>query len=321
VRDTIAAVISLFLKTAVFFLCIMLVVILSPSPRFPGVMPPAEYVLQRISLWGNETLAASVFLALVATHFRIIRKTGKKPLSLCLVLVCAFCTLYFGLLGLGRFFPGFEVSTQPAAIYLEKNLVEHSGSAFIVSTGGDSGAQGDFSAAGPLVILDTGKGGGNFQVYPEAVFDVKAKALKITGREDLPLYDEGPIYFSPFLRFLINDFEYLCTVLLPRSVLDIEALCAVFSFVFFGFSLWTLARLSYWPFFNLWFTLTFSWIVLAGLRALDVYVVPELVRFENLAWAARFLPAAFLGFCGFFLFVMGLLGKPLEEWKREMRYE
>ncbi|MDR1626640.1 MAG: hypothetical protein LBT33_08870 [Spirochaetia bacterium] len=320
-RDTITALISLLLKTALFFLCIMLVVVLSPSPRFPGAMPPAEYFLQRISLWGNESLVAAVFLALVATHFRIIRKTGKKPLSFSLVLLCAFCLLYFGLFGLGRLFPGFEASTQPAAVYLEKNLIEHSGAAFIWSGHGDAGAQEDFSKAGPLVVLDTGKSGGSFQVYPEAVFDAKTKALKIAGREDLPLHDEGPVYVSPFMRFFINDLEHLCALLRPGSLLDIKALCAVFSFVFFGFSLWALAKLSRWPFFNLWFTLAFSWIALEGLRALDLYVVPEIARFETLAWAAGFLPVAFLGLCGLLLFIVGLLGRPLEEWKREMRYE
>jgi hypothetical protein len=320
VKDTIAAVISLCLKTALFFLCIMLVAILAPSPRFPGAVPPAEYFFQRIALWENEAFVASVFLAFISTHFRIIRRPGNKLLSLALVPVSAFCVLYFGLFGLDRLFPAVEASTGSAAVYLEKNLVEHTGSAFIWLDGEEPGAGADSPAAGPLVILDTEKGGG-FRVYPEAVFDAKTRALKISGREDIPLREEGPLYISPFLRFFINDLEHLCTLLRPRSIWDIEALCAVFSFIFFCFSLRTLARLSRWPLFNLWFTLALSWIVFAGLRVLDLYIVPEIARFETLARAVKFLPMAFPGFCGFLLFITGLLGKPLEEWKREMRYD
>jgi hypothetical protein len=321
VKDTILAVIFFFLKTAVFFLCIMLVVILSPSPWFAEIMPPAEYFLERISLWGNEAFTVSVFLALVATHFRIIRRPGKKPLSFALVVLCSFCTLYAGLFGLGTLFPDFDERTRPVAMYLEKDMVEHSGSAFMWLDGGEPDARKDFPPAGPLVILDTENAGGSFQVYPEAVFDVKTQALKIRGREDIPLRAEGPVYVSPFTRFFISDLEHLCTLLRPQSAVDITALCTIAAFIFFGFSLWTLAKLSRWPLFNLWFTLAFSWIVFAGLRALDIYAVPEITRFETLAWAVKFLPVAFFGFCGLLLFLMGILGKPLEEWKREMRYE
>jgi hypothetical protein len=305
----------------------MAVAVLSPSPRFPETIPPADYFLQRISLWGGEAFVASVFLALVSTHFRLIQKPGKKTLSFALVLLCSFCTLYFGLFGLGRLFPDFEVASRPAAMYLEKGMVEHSGSAFIwlgsggAETRGDAPDTAETPAAGPLVILDTEKGGGNFQVYPEAVFDVKSGALKIRGREDIPLRDEGPAYVSPFTRFFISDLEHLCTILQPKSIQDIQTLCSVSAFIFFGFSLWSLAKLSRWPLFNLWFTLAFSWIAFAGLRALDLYAVPGITSFETLAWTVKFLPAVFFAFCGLLLFLLGILGKPLEEWKREMRYE
>jgi uncharacterized membrane protein len=102
---------------------------------------------------------------------------------------------------------------------------------------------------------------------------------------------------------------------------DIPALCSVFSLVFFGFSLWALAKLSRWPLFNLWFTLAVVWIVFSGMRFLGLYLVPELLRFESLAVAAQRLPEAFPGLCGLILFFAGLLEKPLKAWKREMHYE
>ncbi|MDR1932133.1 MAG: hypothetical protein LBQ57_04820 [Spirochaetales bacterium] len=320
-KDTLYAVVSLFLKTAVFFVGIMLVVILSPVLRFPAKPPSAAYFLYQISSHGGESFFAALFLALVSTHFRIIRRPGKKLLSFALVLAAAFCILYSGLFGLGVLFPGPDEDEAWAGIGmpLEKGLVQRAGDVFVwIAETEETGRAG----AGPVLVMDRGKGAGNFDVYAEGVFDAKSRTVKLSpGGAEISLADPGVVYISPFLRFFIDDLRYIRSILRPRALLDVPALCSVFSLVFFGFSLWTPAKLSRWPLFNLWFTLAVIWIVFSGMRFLGLYLVPELVLFENFSRVARYLPLAFPAFCGLLLFVAGILGKPVTEWKREMRYD
>ncbi|MDR3200239.1 MAG: hypothetical protein LBT68_02160 [Spirochaetales bacterium] len=335
-KDTLYAVVSLVLKTAVFFLCITLVVIFSPVLRFPLKTPSTAYILYQISSWGAEAFFAALFMALVSTHFRIIRKPGKKILSFILILAAAFCVLYSGLFGLGVFFP--EPDTEEAwadiGMPLEKNSVRRVGDVFVWITENKEGV------LGPVVVMDKGKGAGNFHVYAEGVFDAKSRTLKLVerayqpplpgstalesdspGGAEISLEGPGFAYTSPFLRFFVDDLIYITDMLRPRALLDIPALYSTFALVFFIFSLWTLAKLSRWPLFNLWFTLAASWIVFSGTRILGIYLVPELGHFETLAWAAQYIPVAFPAVCGFLLFLAGLFGKPINEWKREMRYD
>jgi uncharacterized membrane protein len=171
--------------------------------------------------------------------------------------------------------------------------------------------------------MNKNSGAGNFRVYSGFRFEAKTGALRLfPGDEELPLdAASANAGVSPFLRFFADDLAYIADRIKPRAFVDIPALASVFSFVFFGFSLWALAKLSRWPLFNLWFTLAVMWIVFSGTRFLGLRLVPELMRVETLARAARYLPEAFSGFCGLVLFFAGLLGKPLKAWKREMRYE
>jgi hypothetical protein len=325
VKDTLYAVISIFFKTALFFLCIMLVVVFSPRVSLEGKLPPLEYFLHLLSRRGAEVFFAALFLALVSADFTIIRKPGKKPLTFILVFVAAFCLLYAGLYGFGALFPEQDEKNAGAGmrVPLRADMVERADGAFVwMGSGGDEARLN--ARTGPLVVMRTKEGAGNFRVYSGFRFDVEAEALRLSpGDEEISLAAaaSGNAGVSPFLRFFADDLAYIVDQIKPGAFVDIPALCSVFSLVFFGFSLWAPAKLSRWPLFNLWITLAVAWIVFSGTRFLGRQLVPELLRFENLAWAARYLPAAFPGFCGLILFFAGLLGKPLKTWKREMRYE
>jgi hypothetical protein len=328
VKDTLYAVICIFVKTAVFFLCIMLVVIFSPLVRLEGKLPPVEYFLHQISLHGAEVFFAALFLALVSVHFRIIRKPGKKPLTFILVFAAAFCALYSGLYGLGVFFPEQEGEDAWAGMSIPwpANTIERAGGAFVwTGPGADTTDEENPSErAGPIVVMNKKSGAGNFRVYSGFRFDAKTGTLRLSPGDEKLSLDEaasGDAGISLFPRFFMDDLAYIVQRIKPRTFADIPALCSVFSLVFFGFSLWALAKLSRWPLFNLWFTLAVMWIVFSGARFLGLYLVPELLQAPTLAGAAWYLPAAFPGFCGLILFFAGLLGTPLKTWKREMRYE
>jgi hypothetical protein len=318
VKDTLYAFVCIFLKTAFFFLGIMLIVILSPALRFPGRIPATPYFLYQIYNWGAAAFFSAVFLALISTHFRIIRKPGKKPLTFALVFVSSFLILYSGLYGLAVFFPEIpkaDAYDAGASIPAERNVVQRAGDVFLWI--GDTAE----ASAGPVVLLDE-KEARNFHVYSRGFFDPETGILKLfPGDAGVSLEEPGPLYFSPFLRAFIADLSYIANIIRPRTFVDIPALCSVFSLVFFGFSLWTLAKLSRWPLFNLWFTLGTIWLVFSGIRFLGKYIAPELVRFEQLQGMGGYLPVIFPGVCAFVLFFAGLRGRPLEKWKREMRSE
>jgi uncharacterized membrane protein len=325
VKDTLYAVISIFFKTALFFLCIMLVIIFSPYARLEGELPSVEYFLYRISGQGAEVFFGALFLALVSANFRIVRKPGKKTLTFFLVFVSAFCILYAGLYGFGVFFPEQDGESAWAgmSVPLRADMVERADGAF-VWIGSGEGEETPGAGTSPVVVMNPKEGAGNFRVYSGFRFDAKAGTLRLSpgdGEISLAAEASGDAGVSPFLRFFADDLAYIADRIKPKALVDIPALCSVFSLVFFGFSLWALAKLSRWPLFNLWFTLAAAWLVFSGARFLGLYLVPELLMFESLAGAARYLPEAFPGFCGLILFLAGLLGTPLKAWKREMRYE
>jgi hypothetical protein len=318
VKDTLYAFACIFLKTLFFFLCIMLIVILSPAIRFPGRIPALPYFLYQIYTWGAPAFFSAVFLALVSTHFRLIRKPGKKPLTFALVLVSSFLMLYAGLYSLTVFFPEIpraDAYAAGTAIPAERNVVQRAGDVFLWIGDGPE------SSAGPVVLLD-GKGARGFRVYAQGFFEPETGILRLSpGGDGVSLEEPGPLYFSPFLRAFVTDLSYIANLIRPRAFIDVPALGSVFSLVFFGFSLWTLAKLSRWPLFNLWFTLGTIWLVFSGIRFLGIHIVPELVRFEQLREIGGYLPVIFPGACAFVLFLAGLLSRPLGQWKREMRYE
>jgi hypothetical protein len=274
--------------------------------------------LYQLYTWGATAFFSAVFLALVSTHFRIIRRPGKKTLTFALVLAASFFILYSGLYSLTVFFPEIPRADAYAAgtsIPAERSVVQRLGDVFLWIGDGPE------SSAGPIVLLN-GKDVRGFHVYSRGFFDAETGTLKLSpGDTDVSLEEPGPLYFSPFLQAFVADLSYISNLIRPRTFVDIPALGSVFSFVFFGFSLWTLAKLSRWPLFNLWFTLGTIWLVFSGVRFLGIHIVPELVQFEQLREIGGYLPVIFPGVCAFILFFAGLLGRPLGQWKREMRYE
>ncbi|MCL1818836.1 MAG: hypothetical protein FWG35_07880 [Spirochaetaceae bacterium] len=298
----------------------MLVSVLSSATNWGETEPSAEYVMGRISSEGAEAFFAAVFIALVSALFRIVRRPGKKQLTFALVFVIAICSLYSGLWGLNEFFPaegdGFAMGAN-----IERNMVLHGEGVFIWA--GDEGKDAEEGRvpAGPIVIMRRKDGAGNFRIYAEGHPGAKPRTLVLSGGEEISLAANRATELPTVLRFFIDDLVYITGIVRPRALVDIPALLCVFSFVFFGFSLWATAKLSRWPLFNMWFTIAALWFVFSGTRFLGVFVVPELTLFDNIADIVPWLPAAFPGFCGLVLFLGGLLSKPLEEWRREMRYE
>gem|GEM_PF-2311498 len=319
-KDTLYAAISFFLKIAVFFFCIMLVIVLSSAMNWGETEPSAEYVVGRISSEGAEAFFAAVFIALVSVLFRIVRKPGKKQLTFVLVFAMAVCVLYSGLWGLNEFFPE-EGNGFAQGANIERNMVLHGDGVFVWAGGPKEGEEESRTPAGPIVVMKRKDGMGNFRVYAEGRPGAKPGILRLSGGEEISLAGNQAAELPAILRFFIDDLAYITTLVRPRDIVDIPALLCVLSFVFFGFSLWTTAKLSRWPLFNMWFTLAALWFVFSGTRFLGAFVVPELMSFDNIADLAHWLPAAFPGFCGLVFSLGGILGKPIEEWKREMRYE
>ena len=297
----------------------MLVVILSSAAGWGEMKPSAEYILGRISSEGAEVLFAAVFLALVSVLFRIVRRPGKKTLTFILVFAAAFCGLYSGLWSLSEFFPA-EGEIPSLSADIERNTVLRTDGVFIWA-GGDEEAAQEKGRAGPIVVMKRKDGAGNFRIYAEGRPGAEPGTLKVSGGEEISFAGNRAGELPFLLRFFIDDLAYSTALLGPKSLVDIPALCRVFLFVFFGVSLWALAKLSRWPLFNQWFALASLVLVFSGTRFLGLFVVPELMHFQSIAGLAPWLPTAFPGFCGLIFFLVGLLGRPVEEWKREMRYE
>jgi len=320
VKDTVYVVISFFLKIAAFFFCITLVSVLSSAAGWGQTEYSAEYILGRVSSIGAEALFAAVFLALLSVHFRIVRKPGKKPLTFILVFAVAFCFLYCGLWKLNDCFPA-EKQSPALSTDIDKNTVLRGDGVFIWVNEPEAAPEKESSPAGPVLVMKKKNGAGSFHVYAQARAGAKPGTLKLSETEEVSLAEnkEGELPF--FLKFFIDDIAYITSIMRPRGLIDINALYHVFIFVFFGLSLWAPAKLSRWPLFNQWFALAAMWLVFSGTHFLGLYIVPELVRFPTIAGLAPWLPAVLPGFCGFVFFFAGFLSKPIEKWKREMRYE
>jgi hypothetical protein len=256
-------------------------------------------------------------MASISTHFRVIKKQGIKPLTLAVDFVLSFSILYAGLYGIARFFP--EVSRERAyaglGIPLDKAAVQSMEGAFVWF--GDT----EKESAGPVVVLEKSPEK-TLQAYHEGVFEAESgKLLLAPGSGEILLVEQDSRYISPILYAFVDDILYITDFIRPRALFDFHAVISIFCLTFFGFSLWTLAKLSRWPLFNLWFSWGLVWLVFTGTRFLGEALVPELVQFEQLKWAGPWLPVLFPAICGAGIFLVDFFTSSLEVWKKEMSYD
>ena len=255
----------------------------------------------------------SLFFALLVSHFSIIRRPGLKTLSLVLLLATATVSLYFGLHGLsvlrggartGAALPG----SPPPAERLRKTAEAYLWVGDTKST-----------PLRTILLLEPGKGSAGFKLYPEGVYNAEKETLRIlqTGRE-LSLSPGNGEETPKFLAPLFRDVAYAASIATPGTLFDPKSGIFVLAFVFFGFSLWTLARISRWPLFNMWIVFGVAWLTLMGVRFVGTVLAPELARLGPIA---AFLPALFPVTFGLVFFLGGLLLPPLKAWKRDLRYD
>lgn len=304
------------LKTLFFAAGTAVIVSLAPALRVPVRALSLHYFIAPLSSRGGVIFFAALFLALISSHFGIIRRSGIRLLSLCLLFVSAFSLLYLGLYVFGKYPPVRLRLPESSSLPLAEDVMHRSGEVYFWI--GDTRSV----PAGPVLLLDRGKGRGGFHLYPEAVYNPGAETLRLlsTGAE-VSLRNPGDSRPPAFLRALILDLSYLTEQATPGTLIDPPAGLFVFSLIFFGISLWTLARLSRWPLFNMWILLGTVWIVFSGIRLMAVEMAPEVLRIEGLEWTAAFLPLIPPGVCGLVLFLGALIAQPMKEWKRDMRYD
>lgn len=297
-----------------YFACIGLVAALFRYGKSAGREPFIAAFLLIAASRGPVIGFFSLFFSLLVSHFSIIRRPGMKTLSLVLLLSSAFFSLYLGLFGLSRLAGEFRHGGVPAGLPVSGERLGKAGDSFIWI--GDA----DATPTRTILVLDRGKGAAGFQLFPEGLHDPEKGTLRIlkTGREiRLSGGDAGeaPRFIAPFIR----DLSYIASSAAPKELFDPRAAVFVFALAFFGFSLWTPARFSRWPLFNVWIVFGLAWLVLTAVHFIGTGLAPELARLERLGPVAAYLPAAFPGVCGMVLFLGGLLLRPLSDWKRDLR--
>lgn len=303
------------LRTVLYAVVLCLFFLPALVVRFPGLPLSPAYVLSHLVDRGGIIFLSAFFLALVASHFQIMKRPGIKILSFGLLILFAFPTLYGGLWGIERVRPLMRMSQETTLLPFSDDRLYRFGDTYLWL------GKNDGMSAETILLLESGSDGGGFRMFPEGVYNPETGTLHLLrSGEDIPLRDPMSLRPPAFLQAFFRDLAFFSISASPRSFLDGEAMVFVFALVFFGFSLWTPIRLSRWPLFNIWLTFGIVRLVLAGGRFLGETVFPEVLGSLQ-PKGGTFVVGGFLILCGMILFLSGLLMKPLSEWKRDLAYE
>ena len=280
-----------------------------------GATAPTPLIARVLAAIAAGIVPASM-LAAAITHFSAARSMQYPVAGPLVVAVCLSAMLLLGAVLMGS--EQVQLISQHGG-FVEDRLLR-TGSLRLYSPD----RQG--SLLSPLVVEEIGMtDGGGFSVVPDAVIDPRDGSLSIPGRPpqtvDLGALQNsyGSMAKTPEIVMpLISDARGLASAIGFTRTERLPSLLNLLALAFFGTSLWSLARLTKWPLFNMLFVLSAlrfaAWVVPAIQDGALRDIVLGVFTADQLPLAS----AGVLAIVGLAFFAILVFLPPIADWRREV---